>query len=166
MKNIFGPGFLSNPPTHPSISRGNYNRPGLDSDIEERMLFKLRNTLERQIKSLDSEDSPYSERAREIEGNLKTVIMFVERQIYDRQLQKERVSEMRRENSERLLNPVAAAQRRDRKNFRMLVSANGRLLEMERLLTGARNSNNRDIGRDMTRRAMEISVELKRRFEP
>ncbi|MCL2164614.1 MAG: hypothetical protein FWH55_09545 [Oscillospiraceae bacterium] len=150
----------------PTISRGAYYGPGFDSDNEERMLFKYRDGLLGQIKALESEDSPYREKAKEIEKNLKVIVAFVETQIYEKQVLKDKLRESRKEESERLLNPTAAAQRKERKNFRLIISAGGKLNEMGRLLTAAKSAAGEEMKTDLLRRAAEISVEIKHRFEP
>jgi len=128
------------------------------------MLFKYRNGLLDQIGALEAEDSPYRDKADEIKKNLKLIMGFIDRQIYERQVLREKNRELKKEASERLINPMAAAMRQERKQFRLLTSMGGRLNEMNRMLAAAKSSDNDTIKYDMMRRALEISVELNHRI--
>ena len=148
----------------PVISQGNYYQPCYDADYEEKMLFRYRDGLREQIKTLQADDSPYKERAKEIEANLNTLILFTERQIYEKQLQKEKLKERKKEDSERLINPVEAAKKKERKNFVNLASLNRQLTVMERLTAAAKVSGDKSAKYDLLRRANEIAVEIKHSF--
>ena len=149
----------------PVISQGNYYQPGYDADYEEKMLFRYRDGLREQIKTLQSDDSPYKERAKEIETNLNTLIMFTERQIYEKQILKEKLKEQKKEESERLINPIEAAKKKERKNFMNIASLNRQLTVMERLTAAAAKTDGDKSARyDLLRRANEIAVEIKHSF--
>ncbi|MCL2058164.1 MAG: hypothetical protein FWH01_03765 [Oscillospiraceae bacterium] len=148
----------------PLISQGNYYMPGFDSDYEERMLFRYRDGLKEQLKTLqEDEDSPYRERMKDIEKNLNTLILFTERQIYEKQVLKDKMREQRKEAYMRAANPAEAARMEERKNFRHIASLNRQLTIMERLAASAKtNTKATDSAKyDMLRRAFEISVEIK-----
>ena len=160
-----GAGFTPGASYSPGITQGNYGKPGFDADYEERMLYKYRDRLFDQIKELESEDSPYKAKAGEISKNLKTVVMFVENQLYEKQVLRKKLDELRREDSEKLLNPIAAARAIERKNFRFLASMGRRLNEMDRLLNTSKTSRSDSMRSEMARRALEISTELKYRVD-
>ena len=148
----------------PIISQGNYFQPGFDSDYEERMLFRYRDGLREQIKTLQSDDSPYKGRADEIEKNLNTLILFTERQIYEKQVQRDKLREQKKEDFERASNPIEAAKKRERKNFRFIASLNRQLTIMERLTAAAKAGGEGAAKHDLLRRALEISVEIQHRI--
>ena len=148
-----------------SVSQGNYYMPGFDSDYEEKMLFRFRDGLKEQIESLQSDDSPYKDRMKEIEKNLNTLVLFVERQIYEKQVLREKLKEQRKDEYERLLNPQEAARKAERKNFRVLVSMQRKLDEMGRLMAAAKTGGVSSDKYDLIRRAAEISVELKHQID-
>ena len=148
----------------PSISRGNYSKPGFDADYEERMLFKYRDGLKAQIQSLKAEDSPYKDKAEEIEKNLNTVVSFVEKQIYEKQVLKEKQMELRKAQSERMRNPIAAARREERDAVRRLLSLDGKLMEIKRLTLAAKTAENEAMKSDLMRRAAEVSTEVMLNF--
>ena len=149
----------------PTISRGNYIYPQYDADYDEKMLFCYRDSIKDQIKELHMEDSPYKSQAKEIEKNLNTLVLFVERQIYEKQAMREKQKEQRKENFERMLNPLEAAHRADRKEFRLLASMSRKLTEMGRFLAAAKTCGDATMSHDFIRRASEISIELTRQIE-
>ena len=161
----FGAGAGKGAIFSPSVSRGNYLNPGYGADYEERMLFKYRDRLRDQIDSIDAGDPVYGKQAEAIKKNLETLALFVERQIYDNQAYRKALAEMRKDASARLTNPELAAAGDMRKQTRLIASMNGRLNEMRRLLSARPGAGDAQ-KRDMYRRAMEISVELKYRIEP
>jgi hypothetical protein len=129
------------------------------------MLFRQRDAIKEQMKLLDAEDSPYRERAGEIRKNLNAVVMFLERQIYERQILKEKQNQHKNANSERLLNPGEAARKRQRANFRFIASLSGRINEMDRLISASKSNASDSAKRDLMRRAVEISVEIGHRAD-
>ena len=147
----------------PAISQGNYYMPGFDADYEERMLFRYRDGLKEQLATLQADDSPYKERMKDIEKNLNTLILFTERQIYEKQVLKDKAREQRKDEYMRAASHAEAAKMRDRKNFRRLLSMDRQLNVMERLTAAAKNNKNATASErhDMMRRAFEISVEIK-----
>jgi hypothetical protein len=145
----------------PAISHGNYVNPAYNSDYEERMLFRHRDNLLEQIKDLESDESPYKGKAEEIGKNLKAVTLFVENQIYEKQVLRDQKAEVKKEESERLMYPNSANMLRERKNMILLSSMNGKLNEMKQCMSAAKSFGSNVMKYDMMRRAMEISTELK-----